>query len=454
MRTTIKAVTTIVLVMMTVPAGILAQQPAAVPAKLTLEDALAIARERNPDAAEARNSVHAQGAQVRAGWGAFLPTISGSLSFSGSDSRVVTGQDFYGKPVRLDSAVSYQGSQSSQSLQTSLTVFDGFRSLNALRSARASAAAANEALASTETRIEADTKRLFYDAVRARQLIALEDRLLASAREQRDNMDRRFRTANATQEDVLGAEADVASQELQLARAQGDADKAVLTLRQYLGITEPIAFEVDGELPVAWDPSGLDPDGLVAEALDNHPDIARLESQADAAELRVAATRSGYWPTLRVNAGLGRSMSLQSYSALFNLNPQNRALNFGVTLTIPVFTGFQTQAQVAGAVADARNAEEALRAGRLARERDVRSAAIDLLNAYRGAALAQRSTDLSNERLRLSRERYAIGAISFPELQILIDRAAQEERQLINARYSYAAAVAALELQVGHPLRP
>jgi outer membrane protein len=450
----VKAVGAVMAVMAVMPAGLLGQEPTAVPATLTLQDALAIARERNPDAAQARNTAHAQGAQVRAGWGAFLPTINGSLSFSGSDSRVVTGEDFYGQPVRLDTAVSYQGSSSSQSLQTSLTVFDGFRNLNGLRSARASAAAANAALASTEARIEAETKRLFYDAVRARQLIALEERLLASSREQQDNMDRRFRTAGARREDVLGAEADVANQELQLARAQGDADKAVLSLRQYLGITEPIEFEVAGELPAAWDPSSLDAEELVAEALRDHPDIARLESQASAAELRVAATRSGYWPTLRFNAGIGRSMSLLSYSALFNLNPQNRALNFGVTLTVPVFTGFQTQAQVAGAVADARNAEEALLAGRLTRERDVRSAAIDLQNAFRGAALAQRSTDLSNERLRLSRERYATGAITFAELQLLIDRASQEERQLINARYSFAAAVAALEQQVGRPIRP
>jgi outer membrane protein len=125
-----------------------------------------------------------------------------------------------------------------------------------------------------------------------------------------------------------------------------------------------------------------------------------------------------------------------------------------VSLDVPIFTGFQTQAQVSAAVADARNAEEVLLAGRLTRERDVRSAYIDLENAYRAVNLAERSTDLSNERLRLSRERYAVGAITFPELQLLIDRASQEERQLINARYSFGAAVAALEMQVGHSIRP
>jgi outer membrane protein TolC len=109
---------------------------------------------------------------------------------------------------------------------------------------------------------------------------------------------------------------------------------------------------------------------------------------------------------------------------------------------------------VSQATAEALNAEESLRAGKLAREREVRSALIDLQNAYRGVALAERAAELSNERLRLSRERYAIGAISFADLQILINRAAQEERQVINARYAFAASAVTLNERVGRPVRP
>jgi outer membrane protein len=442
-----------VLALATSSRPVLAQETP-VPAQLTLEDAIAIARERHPDLVRARTGVRAQGSQVRAGWGAFMPTLSGQLVFSGSDSRTVTGQDDYGKPVELPTAISFRGSSSSQSLRTGLTVFDGFQNLKTLRAAQANLASAEATRTATEVRVDAETTRRFYDALRAIQLIALEERLLASAREQRDNTARLFRTASATQEDLLGAEADVASAELQLARARGEADKAVLSLREQLGLVEPIAFEPVGTLPDAWDPSALDVDSLVARALADHPDLLRLDASARAAHLRASAVRGGYWPSLRVGASISRSMNLSSYEALFDFNPQNRTFGFSVSLDVPLFTGFQTQAQVAAADADARHAEESLRAGRLAQERDVRSAWIDLENAYRGVALAERAAELSNERLRLSRERYAIGAITFANLQILIDRAAQEERQLVNARYAFAASAVALEAQVGRPLRP
>lgn len=426
-----------------------AQERVPVPARLTLEDAIAIARERSPDLAQARNSLSAQGAQVTAGFGAFLPTLGAQLNFSGSDTRTASGLDDFGQPI--EGSRTFQSSSSNQSVYTSLTLFNGFRNLKSYSAARASYTAADEARIAVETRVDAETTRRFHDAVRTGQLIALEERLLVSAREQRDNTARLFRAASATQEDLLGAEADVASQELQLARTRGDAEKALLAVREQLGLAEPVAFEVDGDLPSAWDPAAIDADSLVALALGSHPDIARLEAAANAAGLRAGAARGDYWPTIRLGASLSRSV----YDALFDLNPNdNRTLGFSVTFDWPLFQGFQTRAQVSQASADALNAEEALRAGKLAREREVRAALIDLQNAYRGVALAERAAELSNERLRLSRERYAIGGIDFATLQILIDRAAQEERQVINARYAFAASQATLDERVGRPVRP
>lgn len=426
-----------------------AQERTAVPARLTLEDAIAIARERNPQYLQAVNSARAQGAQVRAGWGAFLPNVSANLSFSGSDSRTVTGEDDFGQPVALPQPINFRGSSSSQSIGARMTVFDGFANLTSLRAARETREASDAARGAARNRVEAETTRRFYDAVRARQLITLEERLMASAEQQRENTTRLFRAAAATQEDLLGAEADVANQESTLQRARGEAEKAVLALREYLGITEPIVFEPEGTLPLAVDPAGLDSDSLVAVALAAHPEVRRLEASAHASHLRASAARGNRWPTVTLDASFSRSTSLSSYEALFDFNPRNRAFRFGIGLTYPLFTGFQTSARVAQSDADAYNADEQARAGRLQVERDIRSALIDVQNAFRSVQLAERSSELSSERLRLARERYAIGAITFANLQLLIDRAAQEERGLINARYGYAAARAALAERLG-----
>jgi outer membrane protein len=376
------------------------------------------------------------------------------LSFSGNDSRRVTALDIFGQPLGRDTVISYRGSSASQSISAGLTLFDGLRNLKTLRAARANQDAADATRWATRSQVDAETTRRFYEALRTSQLIVLEERLLASAREQRDNTDRLFRAAAANQEDVLGAEADVANAELQLARARGDAQKAVVSLREQLGLTEPIEFTIVGELPPAWDPAALSADSLVTRALTDHPQIQRLAASADAAHLRASVASGGRWPTVQLGASFQRFTNDSAYRAFFALNPRDRSFNFSLSVVLPLFTGFQTSAQVAQADADARNADEALRAGQLALEGDVRAAVIDVQNAHQALSLAERASGYSSERLRLARERYAIGAITFANLQILIDRASQEERQLINARYGFAEAVVALEERAGRPVRP
>jgi len=255
-------------------------------------------------------------------------------------------------------------------------------------------------------------------------------------------------------EDVLGARVDVANRELDLARARGEARKAHLGLREYLGLAEDVAFELAGETAAAFDPGALDASQLVALALSGHPSVAQLDAAARSAGAQASAAGARRWPSVSASLGLGRSMSLSSYDALFEPNPRNRSFSFGLSLTLPVFTGFETSAQIARADAQARNAEEALRAGRLAVEREVRSALIDLQNAHRALEVARQAADLSGQRLELARQRYQVGQLDFALLQQIMSLAAQSERQVVEAEVNLAVALVSLEEAVGAEVRP
>jgi outer membrane protein TolC len=422
--------------------------------RLTLEDALSIARDRNPEYRQALNQTNAAAAQVRSGFGRFLPRLSASMGWNLQSSRTLTGTDDFGSPVALDDPIDFRSSSASQGISGSVTVFDGLANVNAYRAAGASADAAEASAAFTLRRVEAETTRRFYAALRTQRLIVVEERLLASAHEQLANTERRFRVAGAQREDVLGVRTDVANQELQLARAVGEAQKARLLLKEQLGITEDVDFTVDGELPTVFDLSELSVDSLLALAEAANPNLLSLEASAEAAHLQASAARGQRWPSVSLSASYSRGMSLPSYDALFELNPQNRGLGFGISFALPLFQGFQTSAQIAQSTATARNADEALRAGALATERAVRSALIDLENAHGALALAEQAAELSRERLQLARERYALAALQFTNLQQIINQASQAERQLVSARFEHATAVVNLEEAVGVEIRP
>jgi outer membrane protein len=147
-------------------------------------------------------------------------------------------------------------------------------------------------------------------------------------------------------------------------------------------------------------------------------------------------------------------MSLSSYDALWELNPQNRAFNFGISASIPLFSGFQTSAAIARAHVARDDARQDERIATLRAERQVRSAYVDVTNAHKILQLAERKASLSRERLELAQEQYRNGAMSFAELQIVIDRTAAAEREVVDARAQYASNVSLLEQYSGGPVTP
>jgi outer membrane protein len=300
--------------------------------------------------------------------------------------------------------------------------------------------------------VAAGVERAWYQALRARENIALEEQLLASARDRLERSEALLRLAANDQVDVLGARADVATQERNLERAKGEAQKARLLLLQTIGLEPRGEFELAGDLPAVFDPAGLSADSLVLLAVRANPGVQQRVEQATAARQRTAAVRGSRLPQVSLGGSYGRSMSGEGYSAFGKLDPPNSSASFSINVSFPLFSRFNTSVQVAAAEAAADDAEEELRAARLELATGVRNAHIDLVNTHRSLQLAEQSAALSRERLELAQEKFRLGAISFTELQNVIDRTAQAERGALDARFAFVAARIALEEQLGRPL--
>ena len=432
-----------------------AQQAPAAARPLSLAEAIGVARENNPDYLKRRSDVAAAEADRRQALGAFLPVVSLDLRTNGYNSRTYTAFDPLGRPLAEDSAVVTERSSMTQSLSLGqLTLFDGGGRRREYRAARASEDAAQAAVAAEELRLAGEVARRYWKAVQQDRLIALEERLLDSAKESLEATRRLLRVAVRTPVDVLGAEVKVAEQEQALEKARGERRKAELDLRQQMGLlgSEPLAL-TDAP-PAVFDASALDAEALVAGALAGSPRMARVEAALAAADQRVGAARAGRWPTLSANLGVSRDQSFTGYRGLYETNPRNQSLGFGFNLQLPLFNQFRTSNQIAQARARRLGAEVDARAERLAVERDVRAALIDLQNAHRAVQGAERTVGLARERLELARQQYQLGSLSFSELQDAVEGAARAERDALGTRFDFAAALATLEEKAGGPVGP
>jgi outer membrane protein len=417
--------------------------------RVTLSDAQRIAREQNPAFQRTANDREVAESSIRSAWGAFMPSLSSSMGFNGSHSTTLTGQDDFGRAVELPEPRTFQSSSASQGISAGVTLFDGGASIRNLRAQRALYEGTEASIELAGLQLDAQVAREYYQALRAVRNIALEEQLLASAQDRLARTEELFRRAARNRGDVLGAREDVLSAEQNVARAKSEADRARLVLATTLGLEPTASISLDSIVPTAFDPANLNIDQLVNRAVSSNPAVVQREAAVRAAQLRRDAAKARRLPSIGASAGYSRSMSLSSYRAWGELNPQNSGYSFGVSVQLPLFSRFQTSDAVLQASAAEVDANHDLRAERLTAERDVRSAALELTNAYQSLQLAEERVGLARERETLALEQYRLGAIDFTSLQNILDRTAQAERSVLDARFGFITARVNLEERLG-----
>lgn len=421
------------------------------PARLTLERALEIARARNPDLNRARNGMDGATASQRRAWGGFLPRVNTRFSLTDYSSRTMTGQNDFGEPVQLENPNEYDFSSASGGVGASFTLFDGFARLNELQAARAGSRGAAAWTQAERVRVEAEVKQRFYAAIAADRRIEVEERLLAAAEERLEATRAMVDAGRATPLDTLGAEVEVAGGRMAVENARANAYQLELLLRESLGVGSDVTYELVGALPELVDPAGLDGDRLVQLALEANPLLRRAEAEAAGTANLADAARGSRWPTVQIGANLDRNISLPNFDQLSQFQ-WNRGLSFGISATLPVFSGFARSEEIAWASVDQANAEETLREMRMAVERQVLIALTNARSAFLSAQLGQRAAELARLRAETGQEGFRFGRVPFTVLQQYIAAAAQAERDALDRHTAYAQALAALDAAVGRPV--
>ena len=429
-----------------------AQEGVEIPRDLTFPGAVAVALEHNPAFQRQQRSVDIAEYGERQALGSLLPSLSGSLGFNANTSRSRTAVDEFGQPLEVPDFVENTTSSASQGVSGSVQLLD-FQSLRNYSASQAETAAQMASVDLEAARLRTLVGTDYFDIVRRNQLVAVEEQGLETAREQLAAIRTLLRLAARQPTDVLGAELDVARAEQSLQQAQGEARKARLALREQMGVPMETPFEVVDGFPAVFDPSAFDTEQLIRQALSASPRVVQQVATVDAAERSLSAARAARLPSLSGSYRYGRGTSARDYDAFGQFDLPNSGWGFGVNLSLPLFNRLQTSAAVGRAAVQVDNAEESLREARLALEREVRAAMIDLENAYAGVILAERAAELARERLRQGQELYRQGSLQdYTALQQMIDAVNQEARGVANAHYNFAIALLTLEEKVGGPL--
>ncbi len=238
--------------------------------------------------------------------------------------------------------------------------------------------------------------------------------------------------------DVARAEANLYDARAQVSQAANDVRVARITLLNRMGVEGPADFLLSDSLAAETIPGTL-PD-WIAEADRNRPELKSLRERERAAALGVRFARGGHLPTLAGTAG---------YGIAADEPPFEQEYDVGVTLSVPLFSGFLVREQVKEAEASLSSARHQLTDTRRLVILQVEQAAYGVSEAAERIEARKKEREASDENLRLATARYEVGAGDIIEMIDAQVQMTQADTSTIDAQYDYSVSVATLLRAVG-----
>ncbi|MFN8666753.1 MAG: TolC family protein [Gemmatimonadaceae bacterium] len=193
--------------------------------------------------------------------------------------------------------------------------------------------------------------------------------------------------------DVTRARAQVAQVRAQQVAARLERERAMLDLARVLSLAPGDAIAASDSLAgLALAADGISDATLADRAVARRPDIRALDAQLTVASERERTIRQETLPTLSAFGDRGPIAG--------NGTPFLSTYNWGVQLTVPIFSGFRTQGKLEEQAAVRQELE--LRRHDLARQ-----VALDVRGAREDLAAARDQLDAANERVALAEQELA-----------------------------------------------
>jgi len=385
----------------------------------------------NPQTRLAWANARVQAAQVGIAQGAYLPTINASAGRNRAVTEAANGNDKISR------------NQTTAGLSLSYLLFDFGGREAALEQARQMMAALSFSEDATLQGVFLAAVQAYYNALAAEAAVAAARESERASQESFKAAEARYRIGSGTPADRLQAQTAAAQAGLARIQSEGNARTALGVLANTMGLDahEAPKLAVPAEA-VPHSDFERNITELITEAKRQRPDLAAAEAQVRAAEANIDATRASGLPSISLSAGY-------NYSNSSHLPDSVRGNSIGITVSIPIFSGFNTTYKV-------RAAEAQLDAKLAQRDQVSKLVSLEVWRAYYALRTSTESVRASTSLVasaeqseKVATGRYKAGVGGVLEMLNAQSALASARQQHIQAQYNWRVAKAALAQAMG-----
>ncbi len=392
---------------------------------LDLDRCIAIALSRHPDIQAAQGSLRAGDSRIGQARSGYYPQVNGSVGYSRTDPTTRGAQVYNSYSSRL---------------YLSQNLYDFGKTATQVKIQEFKRDSSRSDLDSIRTEVIFGVKQAYFELLRAGRNRDVSRETVEQFRHHLEQAGAFFDVGLKPKFDVTKAEVDLSNAKLNLIKAENASRLARVTLNNAMGLPEAPDYEVEDRLSSGR--QDMDLEEAIRKAYERRPDLKAMALKRKSLEQSIELVRKDYYPSLTGSAGYGWG------GGDF---PLDRGWSFGAEVSIPLFTGFSTQYEIAEAQAnlDVLTANENLL--RQAIDQDVRQAWLNLREAAERIVAAELTVRQAIENLELANGRYASGVGSPIEVTDALVAASNAKLSEISALYDYRIALAGLERAVGEP---
>ncbi len=396
---------------------------------LTTQEAIQIALHRNTQLQKTEENLKIYQSDLKQSYGSLLPNVGANASWNWQKSDFPVG----GTSASVDSRTYSLGANSD------VVLFDGLANYKTIAKSQTNLEGAKLDVEKLRQEIVFQTLSYYYDLMNAQELVTVKEEDVKWNQKNYEIIVERNKLGAITLADVYAQQVKLGNAELELLKAKNSAETMKNDFLYYLGldVLENYSF-ADPNLSAELTKHGEAVDTaygalqtMIESALQNRPDYLSSKLALNSAEYDLGIAKSGYMPTLSNTLGIGYSNS--SMKDFF----KNRYYSAGLTLSLPIFSGWRTEYKVEAASVAAKTKELELNDLQREIKRSMQKNYLDLQTAYKQLEVSKKNVTAAEENRRIEEEKYSLGSTTLLNVLIANSDYTSAVTKYINAQYEY-----------------
>lgn len=352
----------------------------------------------------------------------------------------------------------------------SVTLFGGLQKQNTIKSNAYNLEASIKDLDKIKDDISLAVAMGYLQILLNKELVAVTESQLQTTLEQIDRTEKMVEAGSLARGSLLEIQAQAAREELQLINMQNQLSLSYLDLAQLLELESVEGFEIEEPVIDIGESAVIDDDvnGIFSDAEKIRPEIESAKLRLQSAEYDLKIAKGALYPSLSLSTSFSTGYS-DIRQKLLGLDPVtfepiygeysfadqiNDNINYGLglTLSIPIFNGWQVRTNISNSVINIQNSQYTLENSRKQLFKSIQQAYADAEASLKSYYASQKAVTSMQESFRYSEQKFNVGMVTPIEYNQAKSQLLSAESDLAQSKYEFVFKTKVLDFYRGNLL--